>query len=160
MTENAAETTPESVSDGLTELPEGQGTGKAPNASSAAGGSEAPTASEPKGNREARYRVERNDARAERDALAARLETLQTAELHRLAGEHLSTPEDISLSGKTLADFLTPEGWVDREAVAEAAAEVIASRPGLAKNIPAYDPTHGLGGGGKSSPRWEDLLKV
>ena len=112
-------------------------------------------------NREARYRVERNEARQERDALASRLESLQTAELHRLAGDLLAAPEDLALSGKALQDFLTPEGWVDREAVAEAAADLVKSRPGLAKNpkFPAVDSTQGMGGSlGKPQPSWDALF--
>lgn len=113
------------------------------------------------GNREARYRVERNEARAERDSLIERLTQLQTRELHRLAGELLAAPEDIELSGRTLADYLTPEGWVDHEAVAEAAAAVIESRPGLAKNptVLATDRTQGQGSPGKSTLSWAELLK-
>lgn len=114
------------------------------------------------GNREARYRVERNEARQERDALAQRIERLQTQELHRLAGELLAQPEDIGLSGKDLADFLTPEGWLDREAVVEVAAEVVEARPGLAKNPKVYavDMTQGMGGGtSPKAPEWGDLFK-
>jgi hypothetical protein len=112
-------------------------------------------------NREARYRVERNQARQERDALSARLTELQTQELHRLAGEHLAAAEDIGLSDKTLADYLTPEGWLDAEAVAGAAAEVIESRPGLAKNpkVRAVDRSQGSGDGSRqSAPEWSDLF--
>jgi hypothetical protein len=105
--------------------------------------------------------VERNEARNERDALAAQLVQIQTAELHRQAGEHLAAPEDIQLSGKALADYLTPEGWLDREAVADAAASVIESRPGLAKNpkVLATDLSQGHGGGGTPRPTFADLLK-
>jgi hypothetical protein len=113
-------------------------------------------------NREARYRVERNEARQERDALSARLTELQTHELHRLAGEHLAAPEDIGLSGKALADYLTSEGWLDHDAVADAAADVIESRPGLARNpkVRATDLSQGSGNGsGGSQPQWADLLK-
>ncbi|NVN51310.1 hypothetical protein [Mycolicibacterium hippocampi] len=114
----------------------------------------------PKANREARYRVERNQARDERNALAARLEQLQTAELHRLAGEHLAAPEDISLSGKPLSEFLTPEGWVDHQAVEAAAKSVIGSRPGLSKHSPATDRSQGHGfAAATAQPSFSDLLK-
>jgi hypothetical protein len=116
----------------------------------------------PQGSREAKYRVERNEARAERDSLTERLTELQTRELHRLAGELLAAPEDIELSGKVLADYLTPEGWLDREAVAEAAAAVIESRPGLAKNlkVAATDLSQGRGTTlTKRQPTMLDLLK-
>lgn len=134
--------------------------GGTPGTPESQGGSETET---PKGNREARYRVERNEARQERDAMAARLQGLQTAELHRLAGEHLAQAEDITLSGKSLADFLTPEGRVDHAAVAEAAADVIESRPGLAKypKDRAVDPSQGSGNNrpGKAPITWGDLLR-
>lgn len=116
---------------------------------------------EPKGNREARYRVERNEARTERDALAETLTALQTRELHRLAGEHLANPEDIDLAGNDLSFYLTPEGWVDTDAVAEAAESVLSSRPGLSRNSPAFDPTQGHG---SPTPKhqlgWGDLFKT
>ncbi|PBA68776.1 hypothetical protein [Mycobacterium avium] len=115
------------------------------------------------GNREARYRVERNEARAERDALAARVEALQLRELVRLAGEHLAQPADLlALGGVALADLLDDDGNVDSDAVAEAAAALIESRPGLARNpkVSATDPTQGLSGGhGTPKPEWTDLFK-
>lgn len=112
--------------------------------------------------REQRYRMELRAAEAERDSLASRVADLQTRELHRLAGEHLAAPEDIAMSGKSLADFLTPEGWVDHEAVAEAAAAVIESRPGLAKNQRAVDLSQGTGNGrpGKGQPSLADVFRV
>lgn len=109
-------------------------------------------------NREARYRVERNEAREQLAAAELRLVRLQTAELHRLAGSILSAPEDISLAGKPLADFLTPEGWVDRSAVEAAAREVAAARPGLAKAQPAHDLSQGLSGTTQHTPSWDGLF--
>lgn len=99
-----------------------------------------------------RYRSQRDEARTERDTIASRLVELQTRELHRLAGEYLSAPEDIDLSGKPLSDYLTPEGWVDHEAVRAAANAVIASRPGLSKHSPAHDRSQGLGTGQEFQP--------
>lgn len=107
-----------------------------------------------------RYREQRDGARGERDALAARLADLQTRELHRLAGEFLAAPEDIELSGKSLTDFTTPEGWVDRDAVKAAANAVIASRPGLAKHSRPVDRSQGLGTPVESpAPTWASVLK-
>ena len=112
--------------------------------------------------REGRYRTERNEARAERDAALALVETLQTREVERLASE-LAQPADLlALSGVTLAELIGEDGYVNAEAVAEAVAELIESRPGLAKNPrqPATDSTQGRGNGiGKGSPTWGDLLK-
>lgn len=109
-------------------------------------------------NREARYRTERNAAREQLAATESRLAQLQTAELHRLAGAVLSAPEDIALSGKPLAEFLTPEGWLDRAAVEAVAREVAQARPGLAKAQPAYDLSQGQGGDVPKSPSWTSLL--
>lgn len=140
----------ESHADGPTPPSEGGGAGSIPD--------------EPqKGNREARYRVERNEARGERDALSQRVELLQTRELERIAGEHLSNPADLlALSGKTLADFLGEDGELDAELVAEAASEVVGSRPGLRPNAPAFDPSQGLGGheAVKAQPTFAALLKA
>ncbi|PVA99345.1 hypothetical protein [Mycobacteroides abscessus] len=110
-------------------------------------------------NREARYRVERNEAREQLAAAELRLVQLQTAELHRIAGEILSAPEDITLAGKPLADFLTVEGRVDRAAVEAAAREVAQTRPGLAKYQPGYDPSQGHGVPAARTPGWAALLE-
>lgn len=110
-------------------------------------------------NREARYRVERNEAREQLATAELRLVQLQTTELHRLAGEILSAPEDISLAGKPLADFLTPEGWVDKSAVEAAAREVAQARPGLAKYQPGYDPSQGHGIPATRTAGWGALLE-
>jgi hypothetical protein len=112
--------------------------------------------------REQRYRLERNSAREALSAAETRLADLQTRELHRLASEHLAQPEDIGLSGKALADYLTSEGWIDHEAVAEAAAAVIESRPGLAKSpkVRATDHTQGSGAEPFKQPvGWSDLFR-
>ena len=111
-------------------------------------------------NREAKYRIRAKEAEAERDSLASRLAELQTTEVQRLAADLLAVPEDISLSGKGLADFLTPEGWVDREAVEAAAREVTESRPGLAKNAKATDFTQGSGGTVPVQLNWTDFLTI
>lgn len=98
-------------------------------------------------NREARYRVERNEARAERDALAERIERMQTRELERIAGEQISNPADLlALSGRSLADFIGEDGELEAEAVTVAATELLSTRPGLRKLTPGYDPTQGYGG--------------
>jgi hypothetical protein len=100
-------------------------------------------------NREARYRVERNEARQERDALAARLEQFQTLEVKRLAGD-LSQPSDLlSIGGVALSDLTTEDGFVDPDAVASAVADLLEQRPGLARNpiVRAVDRSQGSGAG-------------
>lgn len=146
--ENGAQTD----ADEQTGTPEGGSTLKQEN------GSEAP-----KGNREARYRVERNEAREALSQAEARVLALQTRELHRLAGEHLAQPEDLlTLGGVELAELLDEDGNVDPEAVADAAADLIESRPGLAKNprVLATDISQGRSGAiGKGQPTWDDLFR-
>lgn len=114
-------------------------------------------------NKEARYRVERNEARAERDALAQRVERMQRIDIERLAGEHLSMPADLfSLSGNAVTDYLTEDGEVDADKVAADVAEILAERPGLRKQTRGYDPTQGFGGKPETAQgpaSWVDLLK-
>lgn len=110
-------------------------------------------------NREARYRVERNEARTQLAEAELRLVQLQTRELHRLAGDILSAPEDIALSGKPLSDFLTPEGWVDKGTVEKVAQEVAQTRPGLAKYQPGYDLSQGHGVPAARTAGWGALLE-
>lgn len=111
--------------------------------------------------REQRYRLELRAAEAQRDALADRVERMQTRELERIAGESISNPADLlKLTGKSVADFIGEDGELDTELVTEAATELLSSRPGLKKNAPAFDPTQGLGGNGqpKPEPSWGALL--
>lgn len=117
---------------------------------------------EAKSNREARYRVERNEARQERDALKARIESLQTRELERLASKSLSNPADLlTLSGKTLADLLDENGDVDPDLVSDLVADVLGTRPGLKKLDRAVDISQGHGnqGPGKGQPSFADLFR-
>lgn len=110
-----------------------------------------------------RYRGERNSAREERDALAGRVERLQRAEIERLAAGAMAHPSDLfTLSGNEPADYLTDDGDVDADKVAADVAAVLAERPGLGKNSPAFDPSHGLGGKKPKSPAapsWGSVFK-
>lgn len=115
----------------------------------------------PKGNREARYRTERNEARAQRDALVQRIEQLQTRELERIASKSLSNPADLlTLSGKTLADFVGDDGELDAELIAETVNDVLGSRPGLRPPTPAHDRSQGYGSQvEKAQPSWDSFLE-
>ena len=73
MTVEAPDSPPLLDSDGPEPTPEGDGTGEAP-----------------KGNKEARYRVERNEAREQVATLTARVEQLQRLDIERVAAESLS----------------------------------------------------------------------
>ncbi|ABG98331.1 hypothetical protein RHA1_ro06558 [Rhodococcus jostii RHA1] len=115
-----------------------------------------------KGNKEARYRVERNEAREELVTANARIERMQRAEVERLATEAgLSHGSDVfTLSGNGPADYLDDHGNVDSAKVAADVAAVLEERPGLRKNAPAFDPTQGTGGGKPkaAAPSWESMF--
>ncbi|ORB32029.1 hypothetical protein [Mycolicibacterium parafortuitum] len=154
---NTAENAPDLDSDGLSATPEGDG----PEADVQSAGGDDTQTQAPRQNREARYRVERNEARAERDALAQRVERLLTREAERLAAKNLANPADLlTLGGVTVQDLLDEDGDVDPEKVDAVIAEILGTRPGLAKNSPAFDPTQGLSGGGhKPQASWDALMK-
>jgi hypothetical protein len=142
-TPTTPETRPEVDAAEQAAAPEGDGQGEAP-----------------RPNREARYRVERNEARAERDALAARVEQMQLHQVEHYAAQHLAEPKDLlALSGLELSDLLTEDGFADPEKIRVAAAEVVAARPGTGLHSPAFDPSQGHGGAGKTQPSWGTLLK-
>lgn len=109
----------------------------------------------------ARYRLRAKEAESSLQSAQQRIEALQTAELHRLAAEYLANGHDIDLSGKQLSDFTTPEGWVDRQAVKEAAQAVLAERPRLGRLQPARDPSQGFGGqpANVDKPSWGSLFR-
>lgn len=81
----------------------------------------------------ARYRRRLRDTEAERDALRSRVEGLQRREVERLASERLAQGSDVFMFAE-LGGLLTEEGEVDADAVAERVAQVVADRPGLAKD--------------------------
>jgi hypothetical protein len=102
------------------------------------------------------------EATAARDDLAARVERYRHAELERIASASLSNPGDLlTLTGKSLEDFIGEDGDLDADLVAEVAAEVLASRPGLSPRQLAVDPSQGTGSRypGKAAPSWGDLLR-
>jgi hypothetical protein len=111
----------------------------------------------------ARYRIRAKEAEAALAAAEARLTVLQTERLHQLAGDLLADPADIALSGKSLPEFLTPEGFIDHEAVAAAAAEVIETRPGLSRHprerLVDTSQGSGLRQPGKGPVSWAELFR-
>ena len=115
----------------------------------------------PRGNKEARYRVERNAAREEAEALAQRVAQLQTRELERIASKSLANPADLlTLAGVSLKDLLDDNGDVDPGKVHEVAAGVLASRPGLRPQAYAVDYSQGhTGATGRPAASFSDLLK-
>ncbi|CAN5579235.1 hypothetical protein BH09ACT8_BH09ACT8_27190 [soil metagenome] len=107
-----------------------------------------------------RYRTERDTAREALTASEARIERMQRAEVERLAADGLSHPADLfSLSGNEVGDYLTESGEVDAAKVAADVAAVLAERPGLRRNAPAFDPSQGSGGRQpKGAPTFADLF--
>jgi hypothetical protein len=141
-----------------------QNTGASPEGSTESQTTEVDTPDPSKGLAEARdkYLAQRDEARAERDALTERVAQFQRAEVERLAAEHLSMPGDLfSLSGNEIGDYLNEDGNVDPDKVAADVAAMLAERPGLNKRALSFvDPSQGLGGPSKPTPTWADLLKL
>lgn len=119
------------------------------------------TEQRPKGNREARYRVERNEAREEARQLQERIDSLLTREAERVAAQHLAEPADLfTLSGKSVRDFVGEDGELDTELVATTANEILGTRPGLSPVARATDRSQGLGGGAQNTgPQWSDVFQ-
>lgn len=107
----------------------------------------------------ARYRTRLRETEAERDDYAARLATLQRAEIERLASAGLSQPNDLfALSGNDLSAYLTDDGTVDAAKVSADVASILKQRPGLGRRHAPTDPSQGIGGGGRAPLSWEALL--
>lgn len=113
---------------------------------------------EPDSREAARYRRQLRDTEAERDGLAARLDTLQKAEVSRIVtGLGLTRPESIWAAGATMPDLLDKAGNVDADKV-RAATETAIAELGLAvTRPPAFEsgsrtPAH-------QSAGWADLLR-
>jgi hypothetical protein len=85
------------------------------------------------------HRVKAREAVEQRDALAARVERYQRAEVTRLAAAQLAQGEDVFHAGAELAAFLDEDGEVDAEKVKVAAASIASTRPGLAAATPSFD---------------------
>lgn len=170
MTEQTTTPAPgvESDSGALSGAPEGEETGEQDNGSEASRGnreatSQSKTDDAPASrNREARYRVERNEARTALAEAQARIEQYQRAEVERLSAELAQSSDLFEVGGASLADLLNEAGDVDSAAVAEAVAALIEARPGLAKNPRqrAVDPTQGLGArSGPPQPSFSGLFR-
>lgn len=115
---------------------------------------DAPTGKEP---REARYRRERNESRAEVERLAGVVQAMQQREVDRIVeGEGLK-PKAFAAAGVELADLLGDDGTVDVEkvtaAVGVAREELGIEAPG--PRPPKAAPTQGqFGRDGGGSDDW------
>ncbi len=124
---------------------------------------EAETAPAPEGPTEESSREAHKDATKYRTQLReaeARIERMQRAEIERLAGASLSHAEDLfSLSGNTVADYLTDAGDVDPAKVSADLDAILAERPGLRRPAPAADRSQGFGISSEKELSWADLLR-
>ena len=116
------------------------------------------------GRREARYRRERNEARAQVEALEQRVENLVAREVARIASDTLEDGFDlIVFTPGDYSDMVDQYGAVEAEKVAEYARRLVEWKLGLAKG--ARVPTHGFGQGRRaavdqgSGVTWGALLR-
>lgn len=116
----------------------------APISSDPEGASPAP-APQARASEAAKYRVQLRETEGQRDALAARLETMQRAEVERIAGSRIAKGEALWAAGVELADLLDDDGNVDPlkvPTVADAAAEKLGlTRPQRGPVIPTQGDT-------------------
>lgn len=110
-------------------------------------GSEAAEPDDPKADREAaKYRRQLRDTQAERDRLATQVEGYHRAEVERLAAARLIDARDIWAGGLQLADVLNDGGQVDPARVAQAVADLAATRPHWCHQAAAPASTVGSAG--------------
>jgi FtsZ-interacting cell division protein YlmF len=116
------------------------------------------------GRREARYRRERNEARAQVEALEQRVENLVAREVARIASDTLEDGFDlIVFMPGDYSDMVDQYGAVDAERVTEYAQQLVQWKPGLAKG--ARVPTPGFGQGRRtpadqgSGVTWGSVLR-
>lgn len=114
--------------------------------------------------RDVRYREQLRAAEAERDTLRQTVETMQRAEVERLAADHLTKPAALWTVGVELASLVSEDGTVDPDRVATAAQN---ARQQLGLEDPQAKLRRGpvvpregttVQSGGKSSS-WNDAFK-
>ncbi|CAM4413869.1 hypothetical protein MB901379_03884 [Mycobacterium basiliense] len=117
---------------------------------------------EPTPNSEAaRYRVERNKARAERDALAERLAGYQRRECEAVVADVLDVPGDLwEVGGADVAAFCNDDGTVNEVELLGAAAALVDMRPRLGKPNPGprYWGQHSADVPGDGKVGWSDVI--
>ena len=106
----------------------------------------------------ARYRRSLREAETARDSLRGQLETMQRAEVERLAAEHLATPTDLWLTGTALPDLVADNGNVDPAKVNDTTKQILTDRPGWRRQSASFD------GGVRATapntgPTWHDALR-
>lgn len=115
----------------------------------------------PPRNREARYRTERNEARAQVEQLQARVDALLTREVERLAGARLAQGADLlTVGGVKLADVVDDNGDPDPGKVDAAVAALLRQRPRLARLDWPKDIAQGrVGKGAPTTASWSDVIR-
>ncbi|MDX1883049.1 hypothetical protein [Mycolicibacterium sp. 120270] len=94
----------------------------------------------------ARYRVERNQARAERDALADKVTAYQRRDAEAVVADVLAQPADLwDIGGASVADFLDDDDNLLEDELRAAAAKLLEQRPGLAKTAAPEPRTYNWG---------------
>jgi hypothetical protein len=94
----------------------------------------APAGSTSSGAEAAGYRRRLRETETERDALAARVTELRTAEVERIAGERLARAGDLlELSGLTVDELLDDDGLIDTARLGAALDTMLEARPYLAR---------------------------
>lgn len=116
----------------------------------------------PNGNAEAaKYRRALRAAEKERDALAQRLGTMQTAEAERIAATHLADGSDLWSHVPDLSTLLDDDGNLDHDRVKGTAIELLKAKPHWGRQHPKASK---LGSGAAARPTgdgvgWSSVLK-
>ena len=157
MTEQQATETP--GEDTSTEIPGGDPQENEPDDNSTDQGATEDTGDAKLRREAARYRRSLREAETERDALRGRVETIQRAEVERLAAEDLATPSDLWLTGAALSGLLDDDGNVDQAKVTDAVKAVLTDRPGWRRlTHPNFDG--GVRTAAPTGATWHDALRA
>jgi hypothetical protein len=117
---------------------------------------------EPTNSEAARYRVERNEARTERDALAERLTGYQRRECEAVIADLLEVPADLwEIAQADVVAFYNEDGTVNEAELRAAAGALVEQRPRLAlpNRTPSWGQHSGDGGFGDGKASWGDVIK-
>ena len=147
--------------------PEATPEGGAPNATPEAPQTPAdpqPTEPESPNSEAAKYRIERNEARTERDTLAGRVTAMQRRECEAAVADLLEQPADLwDLGQASATDFYSDTDELNTDDLRAAAAALVESRPGLAKQK-KFDGPRNWGQSGEPVPTgtsssWDQVVK-
>lgn len=107
----------------------------------------------------AKYRVQRNEARAERDALAAQLDAYRRRECEATVAEILEQPADLWEFGRAdLTSFYDDDGELKEAELRAAAGALAETRPGLAKPRQAVSWGQHSGSIAPAAADWSQII--